>query len=388
MRTIGLITTSRADYGIYRPLLKAIKSAPDLQLFVIASGTHLSPAHGLTAQQIEDEGFAIGAKVECLPASDDPAGVAMALGVGVMGFARSLAERRPDILVVLGDRFEMFAAACAAVPQKIPLAHIHGGELTQGAVDDQFRHAMTKLSHLHFVATDDYAKRLIQMGEEPWRVTVCGALSLDNLESLDLMGRNQLEEELGVSLDPAPLLVTYHPETLSDLEPKRQIGELLAALEILGMPVIFTLPNADAGGREITDLINQFANMHAWAHIRDNLGSHRYFSLMRLAAAMVGNSSSGIIEAPSFGLPVVNLGDRQKGRTRAANVIEAAHQSEAVVQAIQKALEPALKESLQKAANPYHKGGAAATILERLANIGLDQRLMQKEFHDMKADRA
>jgi UDP-hydrolysing UDP-N-acetyl-D-glucosamine 2-epimerase len=385
MRTIGLVTTSRADYGIYRPLLKAIETAPGLELFIIASGTHLSPSHGLTAQQIEEEGFAIGAKVECLPVSDDSMGVAMALGEGVTGFAKCLAQNRPDILVVLGDRFEMFAAACAAAPQKIPLAHIHGGELTQGALDDQFRHAMTKLSHLHFAATDDYAKRVIQMGEEPWRVTVCGALSLDNLESLALMERGQLEAELGIPLDPAPLLVTFHPETLSDLEPRRQANELLAALEIIRMPVIFTLPNADAGGGEIASQINQFVKQHEWAFVRDNLGSRRYFSLMRLAAAMVGNSSSGIIEAPSFYLPVVNIGIRQRGRARAVNVIDASLEKEAVLQAVQKALEPSFKASLQEIANPYYRGGAAACVLERLVAVELDQRLLMKEFHDMKA---
>jgi UDP-hydrolysing UDP-N-acetyl-D-glucosamine 2-epimerase len=388
MRIIGIVTTSRADYGIYRPLLKAIEATPSLDLFIFASGTHLSPDHGFTVRQIKEDGFAIGAKVECLPASDDPAGVAMALGKGMTSFARCLAQNRPDILVVLGDRFEMFAAACAAAPQKIPLAHIHGGELTQGALDDQFRHAMTKLSHLHFVATGDYAERVIQMGEEPWRVTVCGALSLDNLDSLNLMEQAQLEAELGISLDPAPLLVTYHPETLMDQKPANQVGELLAGLEKIGMPAIFTLPNADAGGGQIASQISRFVNQHDWAHIRDNLGSRRYFSLMRWAAAMVGNSSSGIIEAPSFGLPVVNLGARQQGRTRAANVIDVALDSEAVVQAIQKVLEPSFKASLQDIISPYYRGGAAATVLDRLAAVDLGQRLLVKEFHDMKAGHA
>jgi UDP-hydrolysing UDP-N-acetyl-D-glucosamine 2-epimerase len=385
MRTIGLVTTSRADFGIYRPLLRAIEAAPHLALFIIASGTHLSAAHGSTSQQIEEEGFTIGAKVECLPASDDPVGVALALGKGVTGFADCLAQNRPDILVVLGDRFEMFAAACAAAPQKIPLAHVHGGELTQGALDDQFRHAMTKLGHLHFVATEEYAKRVIQLGEEPWRVTVCGALSLDNLESLELMERGQLEEELGIPLDPAPLLVTFHPQTLSDLAPKRQVDELLAALEKIEMPVVFTLPNADAGGGEIASQIKQFVERYEGVFVRDNLGSRRFFSLMRWAAAMVGNSSSGIIEAPSFSLPVVNLGARQQGRTRAANVIDVGLEKDAVVQAIQKALDPTFKVSLQNTANPYYRGGAAASVLERLAGVKLGQRLLMKEFHDMKA---
>lgn len=388
MRTLGVVTTSRADWGIYRPLLQAIQNHDDLALHLIVAGMHLSAEHGFTLRQIEEEGYKVGDKVECLHSSDTPEGISASMGLAVAGFARSLAVRRPDILVLLGDRFEMFGAACASAPMKIPLAHLHGGELTQGAVDDQFRHAMTKLSHLHFVSTEEYAKRVIQMGEEPWRVTVCGALSLDNLENIKLMGQADLEFELELSLNPAPLLVTYHPETLSRLEPKEQVGQLFSALEEIGRPVIFTLPNADAGGRELIQLINQFAKKHNWASIRDNLGSRRYFSLMSSAAAMVGNSSSGIIEAPSFGLPVVNLGDRQNGRARAANVIDVANEKRALLQAIQKVLRPGFKESLREMANPYYQGGAADLIVERLSREDLDQRLMIKRFYDLKAGQA
>lgn len=389
MRIIGLVTTSRADWGIYRSLLKAIQRHEDLALHLIVAGMHLSPEHGLTVRHIEEEGFSIGDRVECLPASDDPAGVALAMGQGVAGFAKSLSQNRPDILVVLGDRYEMFAAACAAAPQKIPLAHIHGGELTQGALDDQFRHAMTKLSHLHFTATEGYAKRVIQMGEEPWRVTVCGALSLDNLDDIPLLDKAQLASELEFDLSQAPLLVTYHPETLSEVPPADQVQEVLAALDHLRHPVVFTMPNTDAGGMEIAQLIRAFASERPWASIRDNLGSKRYFSLMNHAAAMVGNSSSGIIEAASFGLPVVNIGDRQKGRVKAANVIEAGLEKNSVAQAIQMALETSCKPSSpQKTINPYYRGGAAAAMLERLAAVELDQRLLVKEFHDMKAGRS
>lgn len=383
MRTIGVVTTSRADWGIYRPLLKAIQSHEDLALHLIVSGMHLSPEHGLTVRQIEEEGFAIGDRVECLLSSDTAEGVSASMGLAVMGFARSLAQKRPDILVVLGDRFEMFAAACAAAPLRLPVAHLYGGELTLGAVDDMFRHAMTKLSHLHFVATEEYGRRVMQMGEEPWRVTVCGALSLDNMDEIPLLDKTKLESELGLDLSQAPLLVTYHPETLSEVSPTDQVGELLAALDQLRHPVVFTMPNADAGGREIAGLIKAFTTERPWANIRDNLGSQRYFSLMKQSAAMVGNSSSGVIEAASFGLPVVNIGDRQKGRARPANVKDVELQRTQICDAVRRALKAEEKPKPRKTANPYYQGGAAQKVISGLAGVELTRKITTKVFHDV-----
>lgn len=385
MKTIGVVTTSRADWGIYRPLLKAIQSHDDLALHLIVAGMHLSPEHGLTVRQIEEEGFSVGDRVECLLSSDTAEGVSASMGLAVMGFARSLAKQRPDILVVLGDRFEMFAAACAAAPFRVPLAHIHGGELTLGAIDDMFRHAMTKLSHLHFVATEQYGARVIQMGEEPWRVTVCGALSLDNLAEISLMDRDELEVELGLDLTQAPLLVTYHPETLSEVSPADQVKEVLAALDQLRHPVVFTMPNADAGGHEIAKLIEAFTTEQPWACIRDNLGSQRYFSLMKHSAAMVGNSSSGIIEAAQFHTPVVNIGNRQNGRIRPANILDVGYVQDEITASIRRVMQPAFRQSLSNVTNPYFKQKAGNTIALHLKKIKLDNNLATKKFNDLSA---
>lgn len=387
MRSIGVVTTSRADYGIYRPLLRAIQADPELELDLIVSGMHLAPQYGLTVREIEAEGVPIAARVPTLLAEDTPLGVARSLGRGVAELAQALEGLRPDILVVLGDRYEMFAAALAALPLKLPVAHIHGGELTQGAMDDALRHAMTKLSHLHFVATEEYGRRVRQMGEEPWRVTVCGALSLQNLENLTLLGRGELEDRLGLALEPAPLLVTFHPVTLDEDSPLTQAEELLSALEDQERPLIFSLPNADAGGQELARRLHVFVEGHARAVIKDNLGTQAYFSLMALAAAMVGNSSSGIIEAPSFKLPVVNVGSRQDGRTRAANILDVPCQRRAIREAVAQACSPAFRQSLESLVNPYQRWGAPALVCARLRETKLGPELIKKGFADLPNSR-
>lgn len=382
-RRIGVVTTSRADFGIYRPLLRGILAAPGLELLLIVSGMHLCPQFGLTVGEIEAEGMPIARRVETLLENDTPLGVARSLGLAVGNLAPALDELRPDLLLVLGDRFEMLAAACAAAPLKIPLAHLHGGELTQGALDDAFRHAMTKLSHLHFVATREYARRVIQMGEEPWRVTVCGALGLVNLENVGLLERTALEARLGLDLQPAPLLVTFHPETLAAEAPLTQAGELLAALEQVERPLVFSLPNADAGGVALGLRLKEFVARHPRGVLADNLGTQVYFSLMACAAAMVGNSSSGIIEAPSFRLPVVNIGDRQAGRIRAANVIDVACRRQDIARAIAQASSPAFRRGLKNLVNPYSQPDPVGAILERLKAVDLGPGLINKRFYDL-----
>ena len=317
-----------------------------------------------------------------LLSSDTPEGIAKSMGLGTIGFAQAYARSRPDILLVLGDRFEMHAAAVAALPFKIPLAHIHGGEITEGAIDDALRHSMTKLSHLHFVATHDYRQRVIQMGEEPWRVIVSGAPSLDNLHTVTGLDQGQLEERLGLALDPAPLLVTYHPVTLEYEDAQWQAQELLAALEECGLPVVFTMPNADTGGRAIRDMLGEYVATRPNARLFKNLGTPAYFSLMGCAAAMVGNSSSGIIEAPSFGLPMVNIGSRQAGRTRAANLIDVGYARADIVRGIRHALDPEFRAGLRGMANPYGDGHAAEVIVESLKEVSIDQRLIVKHFVD------
>ena len=384
MRTIGVVTSARSDYGIYLPVLRAIEADPALQLHLIVSGMHLSPEFGLTANIIEADGFEIGERVEMLLSSDTPQGISKSMGLGLIGFAQAYARFRPDILLVLGDRFEMQAATLAALPFKIPIAHIHGGEVTQGAIDDALRHSISKLSHLHFVSTQEYARRVEQLGEEPWRIMVSGAPSLDNLHQLQLLSKDLLATKFGLRLERRPLLVTFHPVTLEYEQTEWQISELLAALHASQMPVVFTMPNADTSGRLIIRMIEHFVETHERAQIADNLGTQAYFSMMSLAAAMVGNSSSGIIEAASFKLPVVNIGSRQQGRVQARNVIDVGYQREAILKGITEALQPAFRESLRNLVNPYGDGNAALKIVKRLREVVLDHSLVVKKFHDLQ----
>jgi UDP-hydrolysing UDP-N-acetyl-D-glucosamine 2-epimerase len=352
----------------------------------MVSGMHLSAEFGYTVQEIMNDGFPVAAKVDILLSSDRPAGISKSMGLGTIGFAEVYDQHRPDILLVLGDRFEMMTAALAALPLKIPVAHIHGGELSEGAFDDALRHAMTKLSHLHFVATDEYARRVLQLGEQAWRITVSGAPGLDNLDTVEMLSMEAFEKKYGISLDPAPLLITFHPVTLEYEQTQWQVEELLAALEAFERPMVFTLPNADTKSREIIQMITDFVGRHKLRWKFDNLGTRGYFSLMALSAAMVGNSSSGIIEAPSFELPVVNIGRRQQGRTRAKNVIDAGHPRDEIKQAIHKALSPEFRKTLQGLRNPYRCGNASKKIVERLKEVDLNENLIVKRFHDLDFD--
>lgn len=383
MRTIGVVTVARSDYGIYLPILRLIQADPELRLHLIVSGAHLVPKFGLTVNAIQADGFEIGERIEMLLASDSPEGIGKSIGVGVMGFAQTYARFRPDILLVLGDRFEMHAAVLAAVPFNIPVAHIHGGELTQGAMDDAIRHSLTKLSHLHFVSTPEYARRVAQLGEEAWRITVSGAPSLDNLCAMTLPTREQLEAQFDFPLQPAPLLLTFHPVTLEFEQTEWQTGELLAALDELCLPVIFTMPNADTRNSVIRQHIAEYVRAHSAAWSVENLGTQYYFGVMQFVAAMVGNSSSGIIEAPSFKLPVVNIGTRQTGRARAANVIDVGYARDEIVAAVQRAIAPGFRAALRDLANPYGDGHAAKRIVARLKAVALDDRLIRKVFCDV-----
>lgn len=383
MRTVGLVSVARSDYGIYLPLLRRLKVDEGLRYHLIVSGMHLSPEFGMTVRVIEEDGFEIGDRIEMLLSSDSSAGIAKSIGLGIIGFAQSFSMIRPDILVVSGDRFEMYSAALAALPFKIPVAHLHGGELTLGAIDDSLRHSLTKLSHLHFVSTDEYGKRVIQMGEEPWRVTVCGAPSLENLQTINLLSVEELESRYGFSLARAPVLVTFHPVTLEFEDTEKQVCELLAGLQDLDLPLIFSAPNADTQGRTVMRLFQEFVRNSSSAWISSSLGTQVYFSLMALSAVMIGNSSSGIIEAASFKLPVVNIGTRQGGRVKPRNVIDVACDRRAIREGIRKALDPAFIQGLQDLTNPYDHGAASCTILEQLKAVTLDDRLLVKHFHEV-----
>ncbi|MBI5568753.1 MAG: UDP-N-acetylglucosamine 2-epimerase (hydrolyzing) [Desulfomonile tiedjei] len=384
MRTIGVVTGARADYGMCASLLERVDADPTLDLHVLVTGMHLSPEFGMTARWIEQDGYRIGDKIEMLLSSDSPVGTAKSVGLGIIGFAQSFSRFRPDILVVLGDRFEMYAAVVAALPFGIPVAHLHGGEVTVGAIDDALRHSLTKLSHLHFVSTEAHARRVIQMGEEPWRVTVCGAPALDNLKRIALLSQEELEQRFGLSLEKAPLLVTYHPVTLEYEHTEEQVTELLAALHEWGMPVVFTMPNADTSGRLIGSLIRDFVEQHPSARVVDNLGNEGYFSMMAMAAAMVGNSSSGIVEAASFKLPVINIGTRQTGRERPANVVDVGYDRMAILTGLRTVCAPGFRSGLEHLKNPYHVSNASEIIAERLKTVALDQKLLMKRFFDLE----
>lgn len=383
MRTVGVVTVARSDYGIYLPVLQRIQEDPDLRLHLIVAGMHLSPEFGLTVRAIEEDGFEVGERIEMLLSSDTPEGVAKSMGLGTIGFAQAYARYRPDILLVLGDRFEMVAAVVAALPFKIPVAHIHGGESTEGSIDEAIRHSITKMSHLHFVATETYARRVIQMGEEPWRVIVSGAPSLDNLRRIRLLSREELQEKYGLDLKAPFLLVTYHPVTLEYEQTEMQVRELLAAMEEIDSPVIFTYPNADTYSRVIIGMIQEFAARRPSAQLVINLGTQGYLSMMQYAAAMVGNSSSGIIEAASFKLPVVNIGNRQLGRVRGKNVIDVGYTRTEILAGIEKALSNEFRTTLSDMVNPYGDGHAAERIVDRLKHVKLNDELLRKRFYEM-----
>ena len=382
MRSITAVTVGRSDYGIFLPVLRKIQSDPDLQLRLIVAGMHLSSEFGLSVKEIEADGFDIGERVEMTLSSDTPEALAKSMGLGTIGFAQAYARLRPDILLVVGDRFEMHSAALAALPFKIPVAHIHGGELTEGAIDDALRHSITKLSHLHFVATEAYRRRVVQMGEEPWRVIVSGAPGLDNLRSVEFLDRKSLETDLGLSLENGSLLVTYHPVTLEYEDTEWQVDQLLGALKECGLPIVFTKPNADTHGSIITRMLQDFVEHYPEARLVDNLGTQRYFSLMAQVSAMVGNSSSGIIEAPSLGLPAVNIGSRQNGRIRGGNVIDVGYRRDEIVAGIRKAISPEFRAGIPGTTNPYGEGDAADVIVEHIKEVSLDHRLVNKQFVD------
>jgi len=386
MRRIAVVTGARSDYGYLWPVMKRIQADPELELLVVVTGMHLSPEFGLTVDQIVADGFEIAQRVEMVLSADTPSAIGKSMGLGLIGMAQAYESLKPDLLVVLGDRYETLAAAAAMMPYGVPIAHIAGGETSQGAVDENIRHALTKLSHLHFVSTEAYRQRIIQMGEEPWRVVVSGAPTLDNLAKLILHDQDELERELGVSFDPQPLLVTFHPVTLEPEQTTQHVDELLSALNAADRPILFTYPNADAQGRMIIDRIEQYIDAHNNAKAIVNLGTRAYFSAMKNAAAMVGNSSSGIIEAGSFGLPVVNVGNRQQGRIHGPNVIDTPCRHDDVLKAIVRATDPEFRHQIAQMKNPYGEGRAAEVIVRTIKETPLDQRLRVKRFHDISTE--
>lgn len=382
-RKVCIVTGSRAEYGLLRGVMQGVLEASGLRLQVIATGMHLSPEFGLTYREIEGDGFHIDRKVEMLTSSDSPVGIAKATGLGMIGMADALADLKPDIVVLLGDRFEIFAAAAAALVARIPVAHLHGGEVTEGAVDEALRHSITKMAHLHFVAAEDYRRRVIQLGEEPNRVFLVGGLGVDNIKQVKLLERAVLEAQLGLTLGPKNLLITFHPVTLDHATASAQMAELLSALgDLPDTKLIFTQPNADTDGRVLIEMLDAFARAHPNAHVFTSLGQLRYFSCLAQVDGLVGNSSSGLTEAPTFGKGTVNIGDRQKGRLKAASVIDCDPNRQAIAGALRRLRSAEFQTSLAGVRNPYGEGGAAVKIVQVLRKHPLEA-VLKKRFLDV-----
>jgi len=376
-RKIAVITTSRADYGhLYWPL-RTLADRGDVDLQLIVLGAHLSPEFGRTVREIEKDGFSIAARVECLLSSDSDVGMAKTIGVAVLGLAEHLGVMRPDILLVIADRYEMLAPASVALALRIPIAHIEGGETSEGAIDDAVRNALTKLAHIHFTSTAAARERVISMGEEEWRVHQAGAPSLDHLRRSKLLTRPELEKKLGCELGKAPLLVYYHPVTLAE-DTLEEADALFAALEQLTEPLFFCYPNADAGSRTLIGRIKEFLAARGNGRLFVNLDAVTYWSLLRQVQVFVGNSSSGIMETGSFGLPTVNIGMRQQGRERGKNVLDAAAESSAILAAVRAAQRAEFRDSLRGMSNPYGNGTASEKIAEVLASVPLGAELLVK----------
>ena len=382
-RKICVITGTRADYGLLRWVMQGIKDDSDLTLQVIATGMHLSPEFGLTYREIEQDGFQIDRKIEMLTSSDTSVGIAKSMGLGLIGFADALNELKPDLIVVLGDRFEIFAAASAALVARIPVAHLHGGETTEGAFDESLRHSITKMSHLHFVAAEVYRQRVIQLGEQPESVFLVGGLGIDNIKRLTLLSRSELEASLGFKLAQKNLLVTFHPVTLETATAADQMAELLVALaELKDTQLIFTMPNADTDGRALIKMVEKFVEQHHNAHAHTSLGQLRYLSCIAQVDGVVGNSSSGLLEVPSFGKGTINIGDRQRGRLQATSVINSAPDRKNISAAIKKLYSADFQVSLSNTRNPYGEGGTSEKIVTTIKNYAING-IMKKAFYDI-----
>ena len=381
-RTICVVTGTRADYGLLRWVIEGIRETAGLELQLVATGMHLSTEFGLTYRDIEQDGFRIDRKVEILLSADTPAAVAKSMGLGLIGFGEVLDQLQPDLMVVLGDRFEIFSAVAAALVARVPVAHLHGGEATEGAFDEAIRHAITKMSHLHFVAAEEYRKRVIQLGEHPDRVFLVGGLGIDSIKRLTLLDRAALEASLGFRLGPRNLLVTFHPVTLEHATSCHQMAELLAALEMLtDTHLIFTMPNADTDGRVLFQMIRDFVASHANARAYTSLGQLRYLSTIQHVDGVVGNSSSGLAEVPSFGKGTINIGDRQRGRLKAESVIDCDPDRQSLAAALQRLYSPAFQSMLPTVRNPYGEGGASEKVVEVLRTYPLES-VLKKSFND------
>ena len=387
MKRIGIMTGTRAEYGLLKSLMQEINKDNDLELYLIVSGMHLSPEFGMTYKEIEEDGFEINAKVEMLLSSDSPAGISKSIGLGVIGFADEFQRADLDMLILLGDRYEALSAAISAMVMRIPIAHLHGGELTEGAIDEGIRHSITKMSYLHFTSTEQYRNRVIQLGENPERVFYVGALGVENIKKINLMTKEELEKSIHFEIDENTVVVTYHPVTLENNTVEEQFLNLLKVLDRNPkIRMIFTKANADTNGRIVNELIDKYAAQNserACAFV--SLGQKRYLSALKYCRIVIGNSSSGIIEAPSFGKPIINIGDRQKGRICADSVINCGYTQQEIQQAMETALTKEFENKASNCRNPYEKENTAANIISVIKDYLLNDKIkLKKGFYDIK----
>ena len=386
MRKICVVTATRAEYGLLKCLLEDIQADDDLDLQIIATGTHLSPEFGLTSKQIEGDGFTVNKKIEVLLSSDTPVGVSKSMGLAQISFAEAFDELKPDIVVVLGDRYELIPIVSAANIARIPVAHLSGGEMTEGAMDEMFRHAITKLSQLHLTAMDEYTHRVIQMGEQPSSVYTVGEIGLDNLMRMKLMSRSDFENSIGCGLKKRNILFTYHPETTQDItKTETDFSKILLSLDRLeDTLLIFTKANADVGGRLINKMIDEYiAQNKDRAICFASLGQLRYLSALKYVDAVVGNSSSGIVEAPSFKIATINIGNRQRGRIRASSILDVDVNEDKIFNAIQRIYTSEFREILKDTTNPYGQGNSSHKVVHVLKQVDLSS-LKMKRFYDIQ----
>lgn len=385
MKKICIVTGSRAEYGLLKPIMQAIKDDNELSLQIVATGSHLSTEFGLTYKTIEDDGFIIDEKVEILLSSDTKIAINKSIGLAMISFGEVFERLKPDLIIVLGDRYEILAVCICAMICNIKIAHLHGGEITEGAIDDSIRHCITKMSHIHFTSTEEYKKRVIQLGEQPESVFNVGAIGTENIKKLKLLNKQELEKRINFEIKNNTIILTFHPVTLENQSSKEQFQNILDAIDnIDGINVIFTKANADTDGRIINHMIDEYVSKNNNTIAFDTMGQLNYFSALQFVDAVVGNSSSGIIEVPTFKIPTVNIGDRQKGRICSHSVINCDYKKDNIEMAIKKALSKDFKEQIKKYNNPYEKDNTCENIIYYIKQFLENNNVNIKKFYDIK----
>lgn len=385
-KIICVLTATRAEYGLLKPLIYKLNKTDEFDVRLVVTGAHLSSEFGLTYKEIEKDGIVIDEKIQILLSSDTPSSISKSMGIAMISFADYFERLKPDMLIVLGDRYEVLAISATAMSQRIPITHLHGGETTEGAIDESIRHAITKMSFLHFTSTEEYRNRVIQLGENPERVFSVGAIGIENIVNEELITKTEIEKSINFALDKPFAIVTFHPVTLEDNKSKVQIMELLDALSVFeDMKFIFTKANADSGGRIINQMIDEYVYKNDNSIAFDSLGTTRYLSLLRYSTMVIGNSSSGLLEVPSFGIPTINIGDRQKGRLQADSIINCEPIKYDIEKSITKALNKSLREKIKDVKNPYGDGNTSDKIIKVIKEFIFNDKInLKKKFYDLE----